>query len=175
MRIGIDLDDTMCRTTEIVHQLLEKEAKKNGKDPLDIMNNELKREDFLKKYYEEIYENAEIKRSVADVIRRLHNKGNEIYIITARDEKYNHITRNWLEKHNVLFDEIIASVYGDRKAEACKKYKIDLMIEDDPYNYQRLKNMNIKSILFDDRGRYEIKEEYATTWKEIENYIERNR
>ena len=75
MRIGIDLDDTMCRTTEIVHYLLEEEAKKNGEDPLDIMNNELKKEEFFKKYYEEIYEKAEIKRSVADVIRRLHNKG----------------------------------------------------------------------------------------------------
>ena len=175
MRIGIDLDDTMCRTTEIVHYLLEEEAKKNGEDPLDIMNNELKKEEFFKKYYEEIYEKAEIKRSVADVIRRLHNKGNEIYIITARDEKYNPITRKWLEENKVLFDEIIASVYGDRKAEACKEYKIDLMIDDDPYNYQRLKNMNIKSILFDDRGRYELKEGYATTWKEIEDYIERNR
>ena len=47
MRIGIDLDDTICRTSEIVHDRLEKYAKKEELNPLDIMNDEdLKREFF---------------------------------------------------------------------------------------------------------------------------------
>ena len=175
MRIGIDLDDTICRTSEIVRYYLKEEADKTNREPLDIMNNEIKKEEFFDHYLEDIYQNAEIKRGVSDVIRRLHNKGNEIYIITARDEKYNPITEEWLKTHQIHYDKIVASVYGERKVSACKEHKIDLMIDDDPYNYQKLVTANIKGLLFDDRGRYELKEGYATSWNDIEKYIERNR
>ena len=182
MRIGIDLDDTICRTSEIVHDRLEKYAKKEELNPLDIMNDEDLKREFFSLYLEDIYTNVEIKRNVKDVLKRLKSKKNEIYIITARRDKYlkstktvAEITTEWFKKQKIEVDKIITSAYGEEKALACKKYKIDLMIEDNPYNYKKIKEENIKCILFDDRARYELKTDYITNWLDIEKYIERNR
>ena len=40
MRIGVGFDDTICRTTEIVHDRVEKYAAAENLNPLDIMNDE---------------------------------------------------------------------------------------------------------------------------------------
>lgn len=182
MRIGIDLDDTICRTTEIVQNRLVKYAKEAHLNPLDIMNDEDLKDNFFKTYIEDIYLNAEVKRNVASVIKRLRHRGNEIYIITARGSdsmpklpNVIEITEQWLKKNNIEADTIISSVYGDTKAEVCKKYNIDLMIDDDPYNYQRINAIGRKCLLFDDREKFDLKNNYVTSWLEIEKYIERNR
>ena len=38
MRIGIDIDDTICRTTEKVNEYMDLYAKDENIDPLMIMN-----------------------------------------------------------------------------------------------------------------------------------------
>ena len=85
MRIGVDLDDTICRTSEIVHEKIEEYAKELGLNPLDIMNDEYLKQEFFNRYLDDIYKNVEVKKGVVDVLRRLRNKGNKIYIITARN------------------------------------------------------------------------------------------
>ena len=69
---------------------------------------------------------------------------------------------------------MIFSVYGEDKAKTCQEKHIDLMIEDNPYNYKKIKEAGIHCILYDDRGKYDLKKDYYTTWKDIEDYIERN-
>ena len=51
MRIGVDLDDTICRTTEIVHKKMDEYASKNNIDVLEVMNHELVREKFFDEYF----------------------------------------------------------------------------------------------------------------------------
>ena len=182
MRIGIDLDDTICRTTEKVGDTCEEYAKKNNLDPLDIFNNEKLKYEFFNKNLYNIYSDVSIKHDVSSVIKRLKHKGNEIYIITARSNQYvpsvknvYDITKQWLEKHHIEFDELILSAYGETKADICKKNNIDLMIDDDPYNYKKISSNGIKCLLFDDREKYDLKENYVDSWLDIEKYIENNR
>ncbi len=182
MRIGIDLDDTICRTTEIVHDRIEKYAALENLNPLDIMNDEALKEGFFRVYLEDIYANVEIKHEVTNVLKRIRNRGNEIYIITARSSNFvstvknvRNITAEWLKKHDIEVDEIIVASYGDKKAEMCKKYHIDLMIDDDPYNYKKIIATGTKCLLFDDREKYNLKDDYVTNWLQVEKYIERNR
>ena len=182
MKIGIDLDDTICRTTEIVHNRLEEYSKIVNLNPLDIMNDEYLKQEFFNKYLYDIYTNVEIKREVAKVLKRLRNKNNKIIIITARGYGYSEkidkimeITKEWLRKNNIEVDDIILSSYGEEKAKICKKNNIDLMIDDDPYNYKKIVSAGIKCILFDDRGKYNLKQDYITNWLDVEKYIERNR
>lgn len=182
MRIGIAMDDTMCRTTEIVDDRLERYAKEEGLDPLDIMNDENMKKAFFSIYMEDIYSNVEIKRNVSEVLRRLRNKGNEIYIITSRSNDFVptlkdvfEVTKDWLSRHNIDVDVIVAAAYGEDKAEVCKKLGIDLMIDDNPYNYKKITSLGIKCLLYDDREKYELKNDYVTNWLEVEKYIERNR
>ena len=63
---------------------------------------------------------------------------------------------------------------GDTKSEACKKYEIDYMIDDDPYNFKRTSSKT-KCIIYDDAERFEGNKNILTRWKDIETYIERNR
>lgn len=175
MRIGIDIDDTICDTTDIVHEKLEEYSKMIDLNPIDIMNDEELRLNFFNIYLEDIYTNVIAKKSSVDVIRRLHSKGNEIYLITARTNGiYNveDITRKWLDKNGFIYDKLIISCYGITKARACKAYDIDVMIDDDPYNYKQITGFGINCLLFDDKAKYELKNNYVTSWFEVEKFIE---
>ena len=174
MTIGIDLDDTICRTTEIIHKKIDEYSEKIKLNSLDIMNDEVLKEEFLEQNLTDAYQKVEIKREVKEVIRRLRNKGNKIIIITSRDNKYYEITKNWLSQEKIVIDGLILQVDGEIKAQTCKDQNVDLMIEDNPYNYKKMKEHGINCILFDDRGKYDLKQDYFTNWKEIEKYIERN-
>lgn len=182
MKIGIGIDDTICRTTEIVHDRLEKYAKEKNLNPLDIMNDDKLKNEFFDIYLEDIYSNAEVKRNAKEVIKRLRSKGNEIIIITARsdisipaDESVKDIINKWLNEKEIYVDAIIYAAYGETKAMVCKKLGIDLMIDDDPYNYKEITTLGINCLLFDDREKYQLRENYVTNWLDIEKYIERNR
>jgi len=175
MRIGIDMDDTICRTTEKVHEYLEKYAEDTKRNSLDIINDELLQEEFFEQYREKIWENAEIKRNVQAVLKRVKTKGNEIYIITSRDtENAYNITKKWLQEQDIEVDKIITAAYGEKRGEICKENHIDLMIDNDPFNYKFIVAEGINGLLFDDREKYVLKENYVTNWLDIEKYIERN-
>ncbi len=179
MRIGIDLDDTICNTSEIVHKRIEEYANQLNLNPLDIMNDEYLKQDFFNHYLKDIYTNVEVKKGVVDVLKRIKSKGHKIYIITARNNNTSKkvkdvekITKEWLDKHGIVVDVMITDAYGDSKASACKKHLIDLMIDDNPYNYKKVISTGTKCLLFDDRGRYDLGENYITTWQELEKYLE---
>ena len=181
MRIGVDMDDTICRTTEIVQDRLNDYSQELGIDALDIMNDEELKRNFFAIYAEDIYSHAEIKRNVASVLKRLRARGNEIWIITSRGDEFSssntdayHVTKKWLEENQIEVDEIITSASGEKRAEIVKENNIDLMIDNDPYNYKLIVAMGKKCLLFDDREKYELRDNYVTNWLDIEKYIERS-
>ena len=49
------------------------------------------------------------------------------------------------------------------------------MRDDDPYNLKRISAVGTKCILYDDMDRFEANKNILTNWKDVENYIERNR
>ena len=179
MRIGVDIDDVLCKTTELVHECLEKYSNDFGINELDVMNDEELKDNFFNIYREEIYRNAEVKKNCSNVLKRLRSKGNEIYLVTGRTRfmetsSYDifQITEDWLKKNSIEADAIITSAHGETKADACKKYNIDVMIDDDPLNYQKITSIGKKCLLFDDHGRFALKKDYVTDWLEVEKEIE---
>ncbi|MCI8460050.1 MAG: hypothetical protein HFE81_01505 [Bacilli bacterium] len=182
MRIGIDLDDTICQTTEIVQNRLKRYATEEKMNPLDIINDDFLKHSFFSIYLEDIYLNVDVKKDAINVLKRLRSRGNEIYVVTARRSDYVpsvtdviKITERWLNENNIEVDGIITAAYGETKADVCKRYNIDIMIDDDPYNYKKIVSSGTKCLLFDDKERYDLKNNYVTSWLEIEKYIERNR
>lgn len=178
MKIGIDIDDTICRTTELVNEKMEEFAKKNKMNVLDIINFDDIQSRFFDEYMPIVYNEAVVKRDVCDVIRRLRSKGNEIYIITGRSSHKTPsvgniamITEEWLAKNDIEVDGIFSSAYGESKADVCKREHIDLMVDDDPYNYKMITGNGGHCLLFDDREKYDLKKDYATSWLEVEEYI----
>lgn len=179
MRIGIDLDDTICRTTEMVHEMMDEYSAKTNRDVLEIMSSELIREKFFEEYLPTIYEKVVIKHDVKDVIRRLRNKGNEIFIITGRKRmkiaNVMEITDKWLSDNGIEVDGIFTSAYGDSKADVCRRERIDLMVDDNPYNYKTIVGSGGKCLLFDDRDKYDLRQDYVTSWLAAEEYINKFR
>ena len=74
--------------------------------------------------------------------------------------------------NEIEVDGIFIDCYGEARAEVCREQKIDVMIDDDPYNYKMISSNKCKCLLFDDRERFNLRDDYVTNWLEVEDYIE---
>lgn len=99
-------------------------------------------EKFWNKYLVK-YVTEESPRSFSkEIIEKLKQGGNNIYIITARDEsglppeaygKMEELTKEWLRKNNIIYDKLIFA--GNKeKLQQCMDNNVDIMIEDSPDN-----------------------------------------
>ena len=187
MRIGIDLDDTITKTDEILFKYAkmyneeEKILFKINRGEWDWNKafgwDEEKCETFFLRYLKKIFEEAEIKENAKEKINALKNGGNKIIIITARDTKslkeVHKVCENWLINNKVNVDKIV--VDGEDKAQKCLENKIDIFIDDNVYNCESVyKNLKIPVLLMNSRYNKEyqkpnIKRVYK--WNEIYNEI----
>lgn len=160
MNIGIDIDNTITDTLPILKQYCKKYNEEVVKRNLGI--NEYgfatfnlydwtteEDIDFCEKYLEEIVLQAKVKQNAAEVIKRLKEEENKIYIMTARTkpnfrDPYT-ITEKFLRDNNIIYNELI--VGSTKKDELCMKYNIDIMIDDEPQNINAI-SKNIPVIVF---------------------------
>lgn len=177
MRIGMDLDDTVCKTSESLNKWARIYAEEEGIEMADIFMKRSERTRFLKKYFVNILRGAEVKDGFKSVFERL-SKENDIYIITARSDdfmpdttKVDYITLEWLEENDISFKGYYSHSYKEEKARICEKNKIDIMIDDDFANYEVFVKYGIKTFLFDDKNMYPDVVNRVTSWEEIEEVI----
>lgn len=166
MNIGIDIDDTLTDIRDKLNLAAEKYANelgkenKNEKDKYVEDNNngnvyqikygftyeELKY--FLSVIHEGITKKEEPRKNCVEIIRKLHNEGHKIYIITARDSEFHEdpykLSKDWLDKNNIYYDELI--VNARNKLEVCQRKNIDLFIDDQLANCTKLSEAGIKVI-----------------------------
>lgn len=187
MRIGIDLDDTITKTDEI----LFKYAKIYNEEEKILFNinreewnltkafgwNKENIKEFFSKYLKSIYEEAEIKENAKEKINVLKDDGNKIIIITARDTKslkeVHEVCKDWLINNKINVDKIV--VDGEDKAQKCLENKIDIFIDDNICNCENVyNNLKIPVLLMNSRYNKDyqnpkIKRVY--NWNEIYNEI----
>lgn len=155
MRIGIDIDGVL---TNISRYMLDYGSKyffekyKNLninieswslKDMFNVANDD-DRNCYLS--FVDKYATCEPARPFAsEIIDKFKEEGNDIYIITARgakneiygsNKKMKEIVEKWLYDNKIKYDELI---HSDNKLEICKKYNIDIMIED---KYENIKTIS---------------------------------
>ena len=157
MRIGIDIDGVL---TDIEQWQLDVGGKffskfnksvlnKDGYEITEIFNvsDELDSQ-FWNEYLYEYVTKEPSRKYASEVIKKLKDDGNEIYIVTARyltdrnnedGEKMRKIVVNWLAEQKIGYDEIIFS--PEDKKENCKKYNIDIMIEDKVDNINKISSI----------------------------------
>ncbi len=157
MRIGIDIDGVL---TDIEQWQLDVGGKffskfnksvlnKDGYEITKIFNvsDELDSQFWNEYLYEYVTKEAS-RKYASEVIKKLKDDGNEIYIVTARyltdrnnedGEKMRKIVVNWLAEQKIDYDEIIFS--PEDKKENCKKYNIDIMIEDKVDNINKISSI----------------------------------
>lgn len=192
MNIGIDIDDTLTDIRDKLNLAAEKYANELGKENkneedkyVEDSNNgniyqikygftyeELKY--FLSVIHEGITKKEEPRKNCVEIIRKLHNEGHKIYIITARDSEFHEdpykLSKDWLDKNNIYYDELI--VNARNKLEVCQRKNIDLFIDDQLANCTKLSEAGIKVIRiteYNDIQHGDIINK--KNWNEIYNYI----
>lgn len=155
MRIGIDIDGVL---TDIEQWQLDYGSKyyyekynktianPKGYDTSEIFNVAAKMDNEWWFVGIRDYMKEPARKFAGEVISKLKNEGNEIYIITARssDLSYTNVTteemqeevRIWLRDNGVIYDKLIFS--PEDKLEICLENKIDMMIEDRPTNINQI-------------------------------------
>ena len=131
MRIGIDIDGVL---TDIEQWQLDygskfyfekygKEIQNNeGYETTEIFKVDSKLDDeFWTEYFKDYSINVDVRKLASEVIKKLKQDGNEIYIITARGSFLSHsanvmlfeenknIVLEWLRKNEIEYDKIIFS------------------------------------------------------------------
>ncbi len=169
MKIGIDMDNTICFTNEKVREYENIFLKENNINIYILWYDTYYANEFLTKYLEKIYTEVEPKQDAITIINKLKEQGHKIYIITARTNNYvtdiYEIINNYCIKHNIKVDGIFINA-GD-KVDICIDNNIDIMIDDSFYKYDRLKSNNIKTILFDEYNEYPYIKKRILSWKEL--------
>lgn len=169
MRIGIDIDNTICKTLYISNLIYKNKYNCDmyNLDKFDMYH-------FTAMYEKEIFDNCPLESNVKEVINEL-SKENEIYFITARSNSYiadiKKRTINYLKKNKIPYDDIF---FGhDDKLEIYKKLNLDIMIDDDYFVYEKLTKNGYKALLYDGVLNKNKEGKKVKNWLEIKKIIER--
>jgi uncharacterized HAD superfamily protein len=147
MNIGIDIDDTIINTSEMLIAYAQKyDIEVLGgtgilkDDKAYFFNNtmfdwtEEEYDIFMCKYIDYIFENATAKPLVKEIFEKLKKDGHKIIIITARDkevyrcENANETSKKLFDKNNIKYDKLLVACHN--KVLDCKENKIDVFIDD---------------------------------------------
>lgn len=154
MRIGIDIDGVL---TNIIQYICDYSSKyfyeKYGK--LDINFNVYALSEMFNVGEEEAREswvsilenyasNEPARPFASEIIKKLKEEGNEIYIITARcandwsnlDNRMFDLVKRWLKSNDIFYDKLIFST--ENKLDICIENNVDIMIEDNSENVNQI-------------------------------------
>ncbi|MGM9877597.1 MAG: hypothetical protein ACI33S_03010 [Bacilli bacterium] len=185
MVIGIDMDDTICSTNELIIVEADKYDKEvlGGSGIKDESAYEFTEmmgweKDMKGKFFadrlEYIMSHAQIKPGACEVINKLHDEGNKIIIISFRKGKYlsdpTNLTKEWLDRHDVHYDKIYTDTGS--KVDECLENNVKLFIDDKESHCEDVSNAGIDVILFTnaynhDENRFVRKD----NWNDIYKYI----
>lgn len=186
MNIGIDIDDTIAKTSDIIDFYAEKYTTEILKRPfklydIDIIDpmwakylyNWSSEEDskFFDLYYESCMSEVLPKEDASTIINKL-SKNNNIFIITARWDRKNHIiyqiTKNWLKENNIYYDNLF--INHTDKRNIVKENNIDLFIDDNLKTCEDIASLGVKVFMMNSRLNQTLisnKCERVYSWDEI--------
>ncbi len=185
MKIGIDIDnvissfdnallkeymkhDKTLRNSGIVDEM----AKDIRQGMFDWSSEEESR--FYNENIERIVSNLKPIRNAKETIDKLKLDGNEIYIISGRDNgEYSNLmkmTKEWLSKYQIKYDKLILVNAYEKcaKKEVCIKNNIDVMIDASIKVCSELKDTSTKALLMNTRyNKHDNELERVLSWNDI--------
>ena len=186
MRIGIDIDGVLTNDDDYILDFTSKYCYEHGLKGFDNANlYEYKKlnwdENTINNYREEYFlnyiKNEPARKFASEVIKKLRNDGNKIFIITARyktsengqinNENVKECTLNWLRKNKIEYDKVIFT--KPPKTKEILENKIDIMIEDSPTTINELVKV-VNVLYYDTRYNRDIEHENITrvySWYDI--------
>ena len=169
MNIGIDIDDTISNSFESVFASSQKfdieqvggngNVKQYGRIAshkyIETMYPNWTEEQinlFWKKYFIDMLTKATPKTYASEIIKKIREENNKIILITSRHEEIaeknliEEYTKKWLDENKILYDKLIMNAQD--KLIAAKKENIDLFIDDSTEHCRKVKEGNIKTLLY---------------------------
>lgn len=169
MTIGIDIDDTITKTSEIAALNLKK-FDSNYSDYHDLPKERY--EEFMRLYQADGLKNVELMEGVKEAFDYFKTKGYKIIIITARNNKYDDtikdITIDYLKRHSLEYDKIVFD--KESKGKIAKKEGVDIFIDDKVSVLDEVASYNIKTINISKVNGN--KHKTFSNWSDIIKYIE---
>lgn len=188
MRIGIDIDDVIVDLSKFSigysykyeHLFCDNhEITNNLKDLVrgNLINESMKK--FVKTYSSEVWKNVEVKQNAIRVLNRLKSKGNQLIIITSRNNNMNSeaekITYEYFKKNEIPYDKMLFGTHD--KKQTCLDEKVKIFIDDSVDSCDDiLSNTNITVYLFDSIINKNLKcdAKRVHNWLELEEIIDTN-
>ena len=155
MKIAIDLDDTITNSSDVFVKYAKQYNKIEGIE-YKINTNELdqklafgwndkNKKEFKEEYLPKVIMEAVPNENTIKVLKKIQNSGNQIIIMTARNNKeiknVEELTKKWLKDNKIPYDELLINCQD--KGKACSKYKVEVFIDDNINNcisvYDKLK------------------------------------
>ena len=185
MVIGIDMDDTICSTNELIIEVADQYDKEvlggtgvkdiNAYEFTEMMGwpKEMKGQFFADRL-EYIMSHAPIKEGAREVINRLHDNGCKIIIISFRKDKYltdpYKLTIDWLQENGIKYDKVFVNT--GTKEDECIENNVKLFIDDKESHCEDVSREGIDVLLFTNAYNHDEKRfTRVDNWYEVEKYI----
>lgn len=176
MRIGIDIDDTITYTTDDIDSFVLENglATKIFKENYHLTDryNDWDMdtvESFWKNYGDKVISNPRVRDDAVKYINKLYNDGYEIIIITKRKKHEYDISKEYLDKYGIKYNQINVDVR--EKGKFCIDNNIDIMIDDSPYNAIDCIEQKVNFLLMDQEYNKNVNTVRANNWEDIYNLI----
>lgn len=146
MNIGIDIDNTITYTREIILEYVRTFQRENDlRSEVDPNHYSLEEslhwnkeliERFLSTYLQDIYRYVAPKPCAVEVIKQLRRR-HSITLITSRNQRDQVVkatTLEWLSNHQIEYDQLVMNatenMHHFSKLAACLENQVEVMIED---------------------------------------------
>ena len=185
MVIGIDMDDTICSTNELIINVADQYDKKvlGGSGIKDVNAYEFTemmgwpegmKGQFFADRLEFIMDNSPIKPDAREIINKLHDEGNQIVIISFRKDKYltdpYKLTKAWLDRNGVKYDKLFVNT--GTKTDECVENNVKLFIDDKESHCEDVSSAGIDVLLFTNAYNHdENRFDRVDNWKQVYDYI----
>lgn len=186
MVLGIDMDDTICSTNELIIEVADQYDKEvlGGTGVKDVNAYEFTemmgwpegmKGKFFSDRLEYIMSHSPIKTHAKEVINKLHDEGWKIVIISFRKDKYlkdpYKLTVDWLKENDIHYDKVFVNT--GTKEDECIENKVTLFIDDKESHCDDVSKVGVDVLLFTNAYNHDEKRfRRADTWYDVKKYIE---
>ena len=188
MVLGIDIDDTICSTNELIIEEADKYDKEilGGSGVKDETAYEFTRMmgwpegmkgQFFGDRLEHIMSNSPLKPHAREVINKLHDEGVKIIFISFRKDKYladpYKMTEKWLKDNDIKYDKLYVNT--GTKEDECLENNVTLFIDDKESHCEDVSRAGDDVLLFTNAYKKKKKRfKRVDNWLEIYDYIKEN-
>ena len=185
MVIGIDMDDTICSTNELILEtadIYDKEVlggtgvKDASAYDFETMMGwpEGMKGKFFADRLETIMAHSPIKEGAREIINKLHDEGCKIIIISFRKDKYikdpYKLTIDWLKDNDIHYDKVYVNT--GTKEDECIENKVKLFIDDKESHCDDVSKVGVDVLLFTNAYNHDEKRfNRVDNWYQVYDYI----